>query len=105
MRIGVAYGDAVDPILFRRCPRCGGSGDEVIGGGVLKTCAYCGGSGERYRSYSYESDLPVAVGDVVRVPGNWHKPESQLATVVTLSPELYDGPVSRILEVVERRSS
>lgn len=47
------------------------------------------------RSYAFDTDLPVKVGDTVIVPGNGWKAGDQTATVVGLD-STYGGPVKWI---------
>ena len=70
-------------------------------------CPGCRGTGRVVpQGYTYGSDLPLSVGDVVEVPGNWLYSGRQEATVIGLGRSVnYDGPVSGIVRVVEQAPS
>lgn len=71
----------------------------------MDTCRACGGTGLRPRGrlFTYQADEPVDVGDVVLVPSNWAAPEPREATVITTTAGDYDGPISTVLRVVDRK--
>lgn len=54
------------------------------------------------RAYTYETDLDLAVGDIVLVPPTPVVQTEQEATVVLLGSD-YAGWVNKIIELVERR--
>lgn len=54
------------------------------------------------RSYTYETDLDLAVGDIVLVPPTSVVPTEQEATVVFLGSD-YPGWVAKIIELADRR--
>jgi hypothetical protein len=53
------------------------------------------------KSYTYETDLPVAIGDQVLVPTDSpiSGPEEKEATVVSLTSS-YDGDCKEVLEII-----
>jgi RecJ-like exonuclease len=88
------------------CPRCKGKGqsETYFTSGVYETCPYCEGAGHTLkgtRAYTYRAAEPVALGDIVEVPGNRLNASPQEATVIAFGSD-YDGPVSSIRRVVAR---
>jgi hypothetical protein len=89
-----------------KCPRCDGTGnaETYFRSGVIQACPYCEGEGHALkaaRAYTYRVTEPVAVDDIVEVPGNWLHPGPQEATIIALESD-YDGPVSPIRRVIAR---
>lgn len=91
------------------CPRCKGTrqSETYFTSGIFETCPYCEGAGHTLkgaRAYTYRTAEPVALGDIVEVPGNWLSASPQEATVIAFGSD-YDGPVSPIRAVIERTSA
>lgn len=53
-----------------------------------------------FKTYVYSAPSSVHVNSLVLVPGSSFKPEPHIATVVTLNPPKYRGPVKAVLEVL-----
>ena len=53
-----------------------------------------------FKLYVYTAPASVHVGSLVLVPANKFKPHPSIATVVTLTPPPYRGPVKAVLEVL-----
>lgn len=52
------------------------------------------------RVYVYSAPPVAHVDSIVIVPPNWYCTEPQTATVVTLDPPPYNGPIKRVLAVL-----
>lgn len=53
-----------------------------------------------FRTYVYLAPASAHVDSLVLVPANRFKAEPSIATVVTLNPPKYRGPVQSVLEVL-----
>jgi len=54
-----------------------------------------------YTYSAYETE-PLSIGDVVEVPGSWHRPSLGEATVVGIGSD-FEGAIVPIVRVIERK--